>query len=120
MRLYLPRRVFLLLTLFTWLTGTFVSLWHERVVRHVRCERHGDLMEITGDTGDREPGIYAAAPDGHKSCVLPMPAPGRPVRLPELALLPEDAPLDTVPLDRLPGARAPPLQYAPKTSPPHA
>lgn len=106
--------------------GSFVSLWHERVVRHVRCERHGDLMEISGltevsgDSGDREPGFYAASPDGHKACVLPMPAPGRPVHLPELVLMLDDAPLDAVPLDRLPGARAPPLQYAPKTSPPCA
>ncbi len=103
-----------------WFVGVFVADWHERTVRHVVCETHGDLMEISAAELEDEAAIYAATSDEHESCALPVPNPARPVGLTVLLRPAGEAPFVNVPRLRLPGASAPPLRYAPKTSPPRA
>lgn len=116
----------LVVTACLWLIGLSAQVWHQAAVEHVICPAHGEVVEIgeyTEHDHADEAGWRAAAldvGDHADDCTLSGASPllGG-LRGPTLALCPSfEAPLPAV--SALAPPRAPPIGYAPKTSPPRS
>jgi hypothetical protein len=112
------------ITLAAWLGDAGAGLWHQHAVVHVRCVEHDQIEEIEGATVARAPseglslwGLDATA--AHRACDdVAVPCDTTPARL-RAPLAPIAHGTVVHRIVRLGTApRAPPLAYAPKTSPP--
>ncbi|MEZ4237965.1 MAG: hypothetical protein R3F59_17840 [Myxococcota bacterium] len=110
-----------------WLLSSIGSLVHPFLVQHTVCPEHGELAEIhphaaTASPHDRDHGPVATAGDqahpDHDCAIssLPSPSAPTPVLAPQRSRSRHVAALAR---GAAGGPRAPPLGYAPKTSPPH-
>ena len=125
-----PRSILLAaFALFAWVAATFANGWHERVVTHMVCAEHGEVVDVgqasAGSPGaSKHPGVAmldsAEGASHHDGCSLPGVFPVVAVQsFPAFDL----AGFVSVPYDALAAADARvsgPLLYAPKTSPPRA
>lgn len=124
-RIPLLRSIALLLVV-SWLAGGLSSQVHHLMVQHVVCPEHGTLQGIHLDETEHQPPVdQLAQPQpsqlhGDHGCVFlagffssPPPA----VIQPPVHVW---APPVPAPTPRVLGPRAPPLRFAPKTSPPLA
>ena len=122
-------RALALLLIVTWLTGATSSQIHGMVARHVVCPEHGKLEEVHGhlDDGHEHHELdELSAPgttlhhSGDHGCVFlaGFASAGQPTFITPLVHLEADSP-DPLPPGAA-GPRAPPLRFAPKTSPPLA
>ncbi len=115
------RQILVLTSMLAWLGGQLSALIHPILVQHTRCEEHGEVVEVhAGDTDhsddasvqslDDEQHDHGCLLDGICTAALPTAV---------LPALPQTPAILLEPLLTAGGgARAPPLQYAPKTSPP--
>lgn len=104
-----------------WLIGSFATQWHEIVVPHVRCPKHGELVEIAHAERNGHPELAAAPDDPHHDACEMQAVGGAPMLragAPELA--PEPAPPDEVLALASIRLASHALRFAPKTSPPTA
>ena len=107
-----------------WLIGQAGQLYHEARVAHAMCAEHGELVELHGETAgehDHEAGWQvdrAALVEHDHGCSTQVASFGAALQAKAVVLpLPLVVPLRLYFLAPA-GARAPPLGYAPKTSPP--
>jgi hypothetical protein len=124
-RIPLLRTIALLLA-FAWLAAGLSSQIHHLMVQHVVCPEHGKIQGIHLEDGDHHDLAQLASPEdsrfhGDHGCLFlagffssPPPA------VVEAPVHVWSPPGVTAPIADALGARAPPLRFAPKTSPPLA
>ena len=115
-----------LLVVFTWLAAGLSSQIHHLIVQHVVCPEHGKLQGIHLEDGPHHVLDQIAPPEaslfhGDHGCLFLAgffsSEPPTVVQAPAHLWTP---PQVTAPITDTHGARAPPLRFAPKTSPPLA
>ena len=118
-------RPFAALLAVTWMCAAIGSQVHHMVVQHVICPEHGEIQGIHFDGDEHAKADQVSAPSagekhGDHGCNFlagfSSSAPPAIVEAPARSWAP---PTDAPEPERL-GARAPPLRFAPKTSPPLA
>ena len=116
------QRVVLLTGLLAWMGSQMMVLVHQIVVHHTRCAEHGELIEVGGEAEDATDQATLSADDTDDDhdhdCVIDgitvelVAKKHKPAAIKRTLILHEPLRLSGG------GARAPPLSYAPKTSPP--
>lgn len=110
----------LLLTLILWVGGMTATQVHGVSVLHVTCDEHGEIVEVTAAHGDRAHAAGDPLEDHAHGCLFEDVVLAA---IPTLALaVPERERIQPREVHEpgVGGPRAPPLSYAPKTSPPLA
>ncbi len=107
------------LTVVSWISGQLAVSIHQATTWHTRCIEHGELIEVSSAHANATSQSIHAPDSGHEhGCSLQ--------DVLSLASIPPGAVQTALPspcpelplLTAAGGARAPPLRFAPKTSPP--